>query len=162
MGKGPAGNSIVTSWLAEPWAAGCVTPIVLHDPADAATREKVQVLLHTLATDPANGIEAVLDRQQTVALGGFPEAAFLITLKVGYCNGGALTGALVTPSPMKGVHGYNIATTPAMRSSFFMFGQGIARGKDLGLVDMRQIAPTLARILGVPLPSAKQAILPIH
>jgi len=81
---------------------------------------------------------------------------------VGYCNGGALTGPLVTASPQKGAHGYNIATTPAMRSSFFIFGRGIAAGKDLDLIDMRQIAPTLAGILAVPLPSAKQATLPIH
>jgi len=162
MGKGPAGNSVVTSWQAEPWGAGCVTPIILHDPTDAATHEKVQALLHTLAADSSNGIEAVLDRQQAVALGGFPDADFLVTLKVGYCNGGALTGPLVTPSPQKGAHGYNIATTPAMRSSFFIFGRGIAAGKDLDLIDMRQIAPTLAGILAVPLPSAKQATLPIH
>jgi len=162
MGKGPAGNAVITSWLAEPWGSGCVTPVILHDPADAATRDKVQALLNTLAADPADGIEAVLDHQQTIALGGFPNAAFLISLKVGYCNGGALTGALVTASPQKGAHGYNIATTPAMRSSFFIFGRGITAGKNLDLIDMRQIAPTLAGILGVPLPSAKQAALPIH
>jgi len=99
MSKGPAGNPIVTSWLAEPWGAGCVTPIILHDPADAATREKVRALLQTLAADPANGIESVLNHQQTIALGGFPDADFLVTLKTGYCNGGALTGALVIASP---------------------------------------------------------------
>jgi hypothetical protein len=162
MGKGPSGNPTITSWQAEPWAAGCVTPILLHDPADSAARAKVQTLLNTLAADPANGIEAVLDHQQATALGGFPDAEFLITLKVGYCNGGALSGALVTTSSQKGAHGYNIATTPAMRSSFFVFGQGIVRGKDLGLVDMRQIAPTVAQVLGVSLTSAKKEALPIH
>jgi Type I phosphodiesterase / nucleotide pyrophosphatase len=162
MGHGPAGNAVITSWKAEPWAAGCVTPIILHDPTDSATRDRVRDLLTKLATDPANGIESVLDHQQTLALGGFPDATFLVTLRVGYCNGGALTGALVTASAQKGAHGYNIATTPEMRSSFFLFGQGIARGKDLGLIDMRQVAPTLAQILGVSLPSAKKEALPIR
>jgi hypothetical protein len=162
MGKSPAGNPIVTSWQAEPWAAGCVTPILLHDATDSAIHEKVKTLLNTLAADPGNGIEAVLDHQQAITLGGFPDAAFLVTLKVGYCNGGSLTGALVSTSPQKGAHGYNMATTPAMRSSFFVFGQHVARGKDLGLIDMRQIAPTLAQVLGVSLPSATKEALSIH
>ena len=34
--------------------------------------------------------------------------------------------------------------------------KGVAHGKDLGVIDMRQIAPTLAHILGVALPTAQQ------
>jgi hypothetical protein len=49
-----------------------------------------------------------------------------------------------------------------MRSSFFVIGKGIAMGKDLGIVDMRQIAPTLAHILGVTLNTASQPALPVH
>jgi hypothetical protein len=40
-------------------------------------------------------------------------------------------------------------------------GPGIARGKQLGVIDMRQIAPTLAAILGVPLPAATQPKLAV-
>ena len=159
--KSPEGANTV-SWQAEPWAAGCVAPIMLHDPSDTATRDKAGKLLEHLAADPANGIEAVLDHEATVALGNFSNAAFLVTFKVGYCNGGALTGPLVTPSFEKGAHGYNIATTPAMRSSLFMMGKGIAAGRDLGVVDMRRIAPTLAGLLGVSLPTAKQPPLSVH
>jgi len=41
-----------------------------------------------------------------------------------------------------------------MRSSFFIMGHGIARGRNLGAVNMRQIAPTLAHILNIHLASA--------
>jgi hypothetical protein len=47
-----------------------------------------------------------------------------------------------------------------MRSSFFALGAGIAHHRDLGLVDMRQIAPTVAGILHVPMPTAKAT--PLH
>ena len=40
-------------------------------------------------------------------------------------------------------------------------GPGIARGRDLGLIDMRQIAPTVAQLLGVRLPAARQMPLAI-
>ena len=48
-----------------------------------------------------------------------------------------------------------------MRASFFVLGEGVAHGRDLGIIDMRQIAPTVASILGVSLPTAKEPKLNI-
>jgi len=62
---------------------------------------------------------------------------------------------------VKGTHGY-LPSYPEMRASFFIMGKGIAKGRDLGVIDMRQIAPTVANILGVSLPSAKQAPLSVQ
>ena len=42
-----------------------------------------------------------------------------------------------------------------MRSTFLVMGKRIAGGRALGEIDMRAIAPTLAAILGVPLPDAE-------
>ena len=36
-----------------------------------------------------------------------------------------------------------------------MMGQGVAKGRNLGEIDMRNIAPTLAEIMGVALPDAE-------
>ena len=60
-----------------------------------------------------------------------------------------------------GSHGFS-PDFPQMRSSFFVSGSGIARNRDLGLIDMRQIAPTVAQLLRITLPSAKQPALPIR
>jgi hypothetical protein len=46
-----------------------------------------------------------------------------------------------------------------MRASFFAVGAGIAHHRDLGVVDMRQIAPTIAKILHVAMPTAKATLL---
>jgi hypothetical protein len=59
----------------------------------------------------------------------------------------------------RGSHGFS-PEYPEMRSSFFAAGAGIARHRDLGVVDMRQIAPTVAKILGVPMQTAKAP--PLH
>jgi hypothetical protein len=54
------------------------------------------------------------------------------------------------------MHGY-LPSEPAMRSSLFADGPKIARHGDLGLIDMRAIAPAVARILGVTLDGAEAA-----
>jgi hypothetical protein len=41
-----------------------------------------------------------------------------------------------------------------MRSTFIITGPGLAAHRSLGEIDMRDIAPTLARLLGVSFPSA--------
>jgi predicted AlkP superfamily pyrophosphatase or phosphodiesterase len=157
----PATKSpVVTSWKAEPWMAGGMAAIMLHDPNDQATEQQVKTLLDGLAADPANGIAEILDHDALVKRGGFPDAAFLVVLKPGYYTGNALTGSLVTAIPgHRGSHGFS-PEDPEMRSSFFAVGAGIARHRDLGLVDMRQIAPTVAGILHVRMPTAKAT--PLH
>jgi hypothetical protein len=49
-----------------------------------------------------------------------------------------------------------------MHASFFAAGARIAHHRDLGQIDMRQIAPTVAGILNVQLPAAKVSPLNIH
>jgi hypothetical protein len=129
--------------------------IMLHDPSDELTRRQVGEMLNKLAADPANGIAQVLDHNELLKRGGFPSAAFLVILKQGYYTGAATSGPLVTPiQGTKGSHGFS-PEFPEMHSSFFAIGQGIAAGRDLGQIDMRQIAPTVAAILHASLPTAK-------
>jgi predicted AlkP superfamily pyrophosphatase or phosphodiesterase len=61
----------------------------------------------------------------------------------------------------RGSHGFS-PEYPEMRASFFALGTGIAHHRDLGVVDMRQIAPTVARILNVPMPTAKATPLNVR
>jgi predicted AlkP superfamily pyrophosphatase or phosphodiesterase len=155
-------TTVVTSWKAQLWSAGGVTAVMLHDPADVATKGQVHEILSKLAADPENGIDQVLDEEQTREHGGFPDAAYLVVMKQGYTAGPAQSGPLVvTQSALKGSHGF-WPQFPEMHSSFFILGQGVARGRNLGTIDMRQITPTVAAILGVNLPSAKQPRLTIE
>jgi len=52
-----------------------------------------------------------------------------------------------------GTHG-ELPDVPELRASFFLVGPGVAAGKSLGLIDMRDIAPTVAHAAGLTLPSA--------
>jgi predicted AlkP superfamily pyrophosphatase or phosphodiesterase len=159
----PATKSpVVSSWKAQPWMAGGMAAIMLHDPNDHATEQQVKTMLDGLAANPDNGIAEILDRDAMKKRGTYPDAAFLVVLKPGYYTATALSGSLVTPIPgHRGSHGFS-PEDPEMRSSFFAVGAGIAHHRDLGLVDMRQIAPTVAGILHVPMPTAKATPLKVQ
>jgi len=151
---------VITAWKAEPWGAGGMAAIMLKDANDHETEQQVKAMLDKLAADPASGIAQILDREAMKKRGTFPDAAYLVVLKPGYYLGAATSGDLVTVIPtVRGSHGFS-PEYPEMRASFFAVGKGIARHRDLGVVDMRQIAPTVAKILKVKMPTAKEK--PLH
>ncbi len=143
----------VTAWQATPWPNGGSYAIVLHDPQDQAVQARVRALLDKLAADPRLGIERILDAKEIAAQGGSPQASYYVGLKLGYESASnPLAPLLDTPHEL-GNHGY-LRQHPEMNATFLIAGPGIAAGKSLGQIDMRDIAPTLAKLLGVPLPQA--------
>jgi predicted AlkP superfamily pyrophosphatase or phosphodiesterase len=108
-----------------------------------------------MKADPKYGIALIVTQSELKKLGAFPDSAFLIEMRSDFQPGFALAGKLVDDIPSTGMHGY-LPDNPELRASFFIQGKGIAAGRDLGSIDMRQIAPTFAGLLGVELPSAKE------
>jgi predicted AlkP superfamily pyrophosphatase or phosphodiesterase len=146
----------IASWDASPWNSGGSSAIVLARPDDAVLKAKVADLLARLKADPKNRIAAIADAGGIKALGGNPVASFYVSFEPNAYAGGykGKGAALVGPSGSKGTHGY-FPTSPLMRSTFMMMGRGVPEGRNLGDIDMRSIAPTLAKALGVALPDAE-------
>ena len=140
-------------WKAFPWTTGGSAAIVLKDPKDAAVAEEVRALLKNLASDPANGIDRVLEAEDLHARGGYPTASFFVGLKPGWRNSYSLAGPIVDSVKVGGTHG-QLNDLPEMRSSFFVVGGSVPKNKNLGVIDMRDIAPTLAKLAGLSLPTA--------
>ena len=150
----------ISDWRAVPWETGGSAAIVLKDPKDGRTLGEVRRLLATLARDPANGIDRVLEGEELHRKGGYPNASFLVGLKPGWRTGSALSGPVVSAIKAGGTHG-ELPDLPDLRAAFFLVGPGVPAGKNLGLIDMRDIAPTLAKEAGLSLPSADgKALLP--
>jgi predicted AlkP superfamily pyrophosphatase or phosphodiesterase len=147
------GHASIAAWDAECRLEDGSAAVVLRDPEDKALLAKVRGVLQAMKSDPANGIDRVLDADELHRRGGFPDASFLIDLKPGWATRGGLRPPFVVETPGIGTHGY-LPDHPEMRSSFFVAGRGVAKGKDFGVIDMRQIAPTIAEMLHVRLPAA--------
>jgi len=147
----------ITDWKAIPWSAGGSAAIVLKDPADGVTREQTRALLDKLAAEPANGIDRVLDAATLHARGGFPPASFLVGLKPGWQIVSTLTGSMLAGGK-GGTHGH-LPDVAELRAAFFLIGPGVPAGRALGLIDMRDVAPTLARRVGLSLSTADGKIL---
>jgi predicted AlkP superfamily pyrophosphatase or phosphodiesterase len=151
-------DGAVTDWQAMPWNDGGSAAIVLRDPSNAAVKAQVAALLKQLQDDPQYGIAHVLDRDQLVAKGGTAQASWFVQFRLGDEMAIKLDVPVLSPGHYRGMHGYD-ATLPEMRSTFLIAGQGVPAAKNLGSIDMRDIAPTLAALLGVELPQAQGKVL---
>ena len=123
-------------------ASGGMAFVHLLDPA---ARGELDAALAELTT----GVARTLSHDEIVAAGGDPAATVALVAAPGYAFGDKRTGEVITDTPGKGTHGWP-PTDPAMMSSFIAIGPDIPR-KDLGTIEMTQIAPMLARWLGVTL-----------
>lgn len=147
-------NDRLASWKAYSWNSGGSASVVLKDIEDVATLHAVEAILSKLEQDESSGIAGVLRGKAAVEAGALPQASFLVDAKGGFALGGALTGDTVrSQEKTTGTHGYR-NTHPEMSAAFLVVGPGVEAGKSLGRIDIRQVAPTLARQLDVSLPTA--------
>jgi predicted AlkP superfamily pyrophosphatase or phosphodiesterase len=148
-------NKKVTDWKAFPDLEAGSAAIILKDAKDDAARAKVDKLLRRLAADPKNGIAQIIEPKQIAAFGGRPDAVFWVDMQSNFS-----VVATNQAAKVGGTHGY-APSNPQLRASFFIAGPKIKSGVDLGEIDMRSIAPTLARAMGVPFTTADLPALPV-
>jgi predicted AlkP superfamily phosphohydrolase/phosphomutase len=150
----------IADWTALSWTTGGSAAISMKNRDDPAARAKVKAALDAMAADPNNGIASVLDRDEIAKLGGAPSADFWVDMKPPYSTGRSLGGPLVVDTRPTGGHGHS-PTHPELNAFFLIAGDGIAQRGDIGDIDMRAVAPTLAAVMHVSLPGADAAALPI-
>jgi predicted AlkP superfamily pyrophosphatase or phosphodiesterase len=111
------------------------------------------------------GVESVLRPAEFTKL-GLPDPSensempqLILTTRPGFSFGDAITGEpLVDAGGRKGTHGHR--PEPAyMHATFIAAGAGIKAGVKLKQIDNIDVAPTIARLLRVPLPSAEGRVV---
>lgn len=135
------------------WAAGASGAIMIRPQTPPDTKSRVAAVLDQLLKNPNSGVARVLNADDVQHLGGCP-ADFFVEMKPGFTFGSRATGALITATNTRGTHGY-LADRREMNAAFFITGPGIDRRESLGEIDMRDIAPTLAALLHIELPTAE-------
>ena len=132
LGAIHAGGSFALYWLEEP---------------TIENRRALQKAVARLVDSGAVG--EVLDRPKLKALGADPDAELMLDASPGCYFSDRYTGPIVLERPKdRGTHGYR-PSVPGMEAGFVAVGPGIASGKNLGRIELTQVAPTLVRQLGL-------------
>jgi hypothetical protein len=114
------------------------------------------------------GIDKIIGPDGFAAL-GLPQPSrdpqmyqLLLTARDGYSFSGATGGPVTSEVPQQaGSHGY-LASDPDMDAIFIASGYGVRAGAKLDKIANIDVGPTIAKLLGVPLPSAIGKPIPIQ
>jgi predicted AlkP superfamily pyrophosphatase or phosphodiesterase len=151
--RGPEGK--VTNWKAAVQANGGTAYVYVADPDDPILARAARDALEPLLSGPEPVVRRVLTHDQIIALGGDSKASFAIEAADGFSFSDGTTGPLRAAASSPGQHGW-APDHASMHASFLAVGPKVTRA-DLGAVNLTDVAPTVARWLGVALPTAATA-----
>jgi len=138
-------------WKAQFFSVGGASYLYLKDRNDKKTLKQVKEMLGQLPEEEKK-LFRIITPAQLKAIGGNPEVAFALSGENGASFGNAMTGEAVKPGH-GGTHGY-FPDFREIRTGFIAFGPGIRKGGEISMMNLRDIAPAVASILGLPFPSA--------
>ena len=148
----------LTKWLAYPWGVGGSLAVYLHPDAPEGTAARLDAVLALLESRPEYGVHRLYRGEELERLGGFPGAYAVLDAAEGFFFSNNLASPGVLPARLRGVHG-QVPTRPGLSAGLVIRGPGIQAGKNIGNIRLVDVAPTLARILGVELGSVEGRVL---
>ncbi len=131
--------------------------LVYFKPGSAAALEpKVRTLFTALEGVAEVVGRGEMNKVQLPEPGTDPQTPEMVLMaKDGYSFAGAKSGPALTPIPeTRGAHGYP-ASDPDMDAVFVVWGRGVRAGARLERIANLDVAPTIATLLGIKLPSAQ-------
>lgn len=149
-------NGKLVDWEAWCQRSGGTGQIRLKDKENKEIRAKVESILNELLNDENSGIsEVITGEEANKTRRGFPDADYVIISKAGYeVREDAVGKYLDSNTAQKAQHGY-CENLKDMRASFYIEGINIDKNKDIEELNLVDIAPTLANIMGFEISTAE-------
>lgn len=142
-------------WKAQFYSVSGSSYLYLKDKNDTQTLQQVKTILAGLPEEQQK-LFRIIDRKQLDKIGGNPEVAFALSGENGASFGNAMTGEAVKPGH-GGSHGY-FPDFREIRTGFVACGPGIKKGGTVKEMNVRDIAPLVAKLLNLSLPTAEGRI----
>ncbi|HEY3306185.1 MAG TPA: ectonucleotide pyrophosphatase/phosphodiesterase [Candidatus Binatia bacterium] len=149
----------VTNWKATVAGSGGYLYVYVKEPQDTETRRALLEIFLPLMNNPASGIRRVYKQEEIRVKGGDPSAFLALEGAGGFELADGYRGNYMSAAAFAATHGYD-PERPEMLAALLIYGPAIAPGKIEGarLID---VAPTVARWLGLKLDQAEGTALPV-
>ncbi len=142
------------NWRATVHVAGGAAGVFVTPAGDAEAIRGADAALRSAAA----GRYTVLTRRELDDLGAMPGAALGIEAAPGWSIDGGC-GRGITRAGAGGMHGF-LPSRPEMSTGFIAAGAGVRTGVVVDRMRLIDVAPTAARLLGIPAPAVEGRVLP--
>ncbi|MEP6728837.1 MAG: alkaline phosphatase family protein [Bacteroidota bacterium] len=139
------------NWKARFFSVGGSSWLYLKDKNDTKTLDQVKDILTKLPDDQKR-LFRIIDRRKLDAIGANPEVLLALSGENNTSLNDAFTGEAVKPGK-GGSHGY-FPDFFEIRTGFVAYGPGIKKGGVIPVMNEQDVAPVVAKLLGINFPSA--------
>jgi len=155
------GRGQITSWRAVAQSFGGSAAVFVKDPKDEDFIHEVETFFTQQAEKPDSPIWRIITRIEATKLGADPRVALYLDAAPFYAITAKTTGSSIT-NLTKGADRTARGYAPSrmeMRALFVIAGKGIISGKQTPYARLIDIAPTVARLLGLEMKTARGRVI---
>jgi predicted AlkP superfamily pyrophosphatase or phosphodiesterase len=148
----------ITSWIAAARTSGGATAIYLQDQQNEETAKSLEEIFTEIHRQEASPIWRVLSKKDAAKLGADPRAALFLEAAPGFIISEKAIGKKftekLTSSIERATSGY-LPSRSEMRGMLIAAGKGIKPGTRIEYARLVDVAPTIARLLGLELKASR-------
>lgn len=148
----------IISWQAIAESFGGSAAIFVRNPQDEVFVREVETFFHKQAEKPDSPIWRVIPKRDATKLGADPRVALYLDAAPSYAISSRTTGSSITRSANRTAQGYSPSRSE-MRAVFIVAGKGIKSGAKMEYARLIDVAPTIAKLLGLEMKTARGRVL---
>ena len=148
----------VLTWRAIAQAMGGAAAVFVKDPQDEIGMREAEEAFREVYEKPDSPVWRIVSRREVSQLGANPRAAFYLEAAPGYVMSSRLDGGTTSKSPARGSHGH-LPQRSEMRAVLIAAGRGIKPSAKVEYARLADIAPTVARLLGLEIRASRGRVI---
>lgn len=148
----------IKSWRAVAQGFGGSAAIFIKNPQDEAAIRDVEKVFRDLEKESDNPLWRITLRRDAARLGADPRAAIYLDAAPKFTISPRANGSFIGKADERVAHGY-LPSRAEMRATLIIAGKGIKANQRIEYARLIDIAPTIARLLGLEMKSARGRVL---
>lgn len=153
------GQGNINSWRAVAVSFGGSAAVFLKNPQDETTAKAVEELFREVEKDNSDHpLWRITVRREAARLGADSRATLYLDAAPPFQISARATGSTISKTPDRAAHGY-LPSRAEMRGAMFISGKAIKSNQRIEYVRLIDVAPTIAKLLGLEMKSARGRVL---
>ena len=152
------GQGNVKSWRAVAQSFGGSAAIFLKNPQDEAMAREVEKIFTTLEKESDNPLWRITPRRDATRLGADPRPVLYLDAAPRFTISSRASGSTIGKSEERAASGY-LPSRAEMRAALIIAGKVIKANQRIEYARLIDIAPTIARLLGLEMKAARGRVL---
>ncbi len=148
----------IVSWQAAAQSLGGSAAVFIKNPQDERLVREIEAFFQEQAETPDSPIWRIISKRDATKLGADPRVAFYIDAAPSYAMSSISTGSVIARTADRASNGY-APSRAEMRAAFIAAGKGIKSGIKVEYARLIDIAPTVAKLLGLEMKTARGRVI---